>query len=94
MDSDLCVVCKGDYSCGEGMNHMCADCYWEDDYEQKKARRNDPVLRFHRLCSLAITMGMDTTQAVAFALKEMGLTAPPTSSSAIITYTVPDKTTD
>jgi hypothetical protein len=76
--SATCVVCAGDSAC-DGMDNMCADCYWNADAEFKKARRSDPVWRYNRICSFAITcMGMDTKSAVAYALKEMNLTAPPT----------------
>lgn len=57
---------------------MCADCYWDADYERKQVVRRNPVWRYNRIVSFAITcMGLDNKAAIAFALKEMNLTKPP-----------------
>ena len=81
MESSLsCVVCKGDSAC-DGMDNMCADCYWDTDYDRKLLQRQDPVWRYNRLVSFAVTcMGLTKRSAVAFALKEMKLTKPPTKA--------------
>ena len=72
-----CVSCGND-DASWGMDNMCADCYWDADAERKKARRADPVWRFHRIVSFAIVcMNMDEAAAVAYALKTMNLEKPP-----------------
>ena len=73
----ICVDCGND-GASLGMDSLCADCYWDADAERKKAQRADPVWRFNRICSFAMTcMNMDQTAAVTFALKEMKLDKPP-----------------
>ena len=80
MDTCECTEC-GEFGATEGMDYMCADCYWDADAERKKALRNDPVWRFNRMCSFAVTcMDMDREKAVTYALKEMNLTEPPSAS--------------
>lgn len=77
-----CMVCKMDPAV-KGMEDMCADCYWDADYERKKACRSNPVWRFNRIYSFAVTcMGLKNDEAIAFALKEMNLTTPPVATDA------------
>lgn len=76
-----CVVCGAD-DATSGMDNMCADCYWYEDSQQKKARRADPVWRFNRIVSFAMTcMNMDNASAVTYALKTMNLEKAPTDST-------------
>ena len=72
MDTCECTVC-GDSGATACMDDMCADCYWDADAERKKAVRSDPVWRFNRLCSYAMT---------CMALKTMDLTEPPKIKTA------------
>ncbi len=77
-----CVDCGSDDATTD-MDNLCADCYWERDYQRKKARRADPVWRFNRIVSFAMTcMNMDNANAIAYALKEMNLEKPPSAPSA------------
>lgn len=64
--------------CADG---MCADCYWDDDYERKKVQRVDPVWRYNRLISFGMMcMGLSKAAAIVYALSQMNLDKPPTSS--------------
>lgn len=77
-----CDVCGGDDATPD-MDNMCADCYWYMDSQRKKARRADPVWRFNRIVSVAMTcMNMDNASAIAYALKTMNLEKPPVALSS------------
>lgn len=77
-----CVDCGADDATA-AMDNLCADCYWDRDYQRKKERRADPVWRFNRIVSFAMTcMNKDEASAVAYALKEMNLEQPPSPSES------------
>jgi hypothetical protein len=75
-----CVDCGSDDATA-GMGNLCADCYWDKDSQRKKEQRADPVWRFNRIVSFALTcMNMDNASAIAFALKTMNLEEIPSAS--------------
>lgn len=47
---------------------LCADCYWEIDADRKRKRRADPVWRYNRVYSFALTcLGLSEEKACELA---------------------------
>lgn len=72
-----CSICKvEDATVGE----MCADCFWDDDYNRKRQSRSDPLWRFNRIIHAGmVLLGRSQEEATEVAIstfKKEGLSIP------------------
>lgn len=65
-ECNLCSVCKTDIAT---MESLCADCFWEDDYNTKRRIRETPDWRFNRIINAGmVIMGRTKEEAIAVAV--------------------------